>query len=55
MRKRTDLIRIVLALCFLMIILRVYFLQVIEHQKYVDLAGGNLYDGWHTDNTCGDE
>lgn len=38
MRKRTDLIRIVLALCFLMIILRVYFLQVIEHQKYVDLA-----------------
>ena len=38
MRKRTDLIRIILALCFLMIILRVYFLQVIEHQKYVDLA-----------------
>ena len=38
MRKRTDLIRIVLALCFLIIILRVYFLQVIEHQKYVDLA-----------------
>jgi len=27
-----------LVLCFLMIILRVYFLQVIEHQKYVDLA-----------------
>ena len=38
MRKRTDLIRIILALCFLMIILRVYFLQVVEHQKYVDLA-----------------
>ena len=38
MRKRTDLIRIVLALCFLLIISRMYYLQVISHQKYVDLA-----------------
>ena len=38
MRKRTDLIRVLLALCFLLIVARMYDLQIISHQKYVDLA-----------------
>ena len=38
MRKRTDLIRVLLALCFILIIARMYDLQIISHQKYVDLA-----------------
>ena len=38
MRKRTDLIRVLLALCFILIVARMYDLQIISHQKYVDLA-----------------
>lgn len=38
MRKRTDLIRVLLALCFILIVARMYNLQIISHQKYVDLA-----------------
>ena len=38
MRKRTDLIRVLLALCFFLIVARMYDLQIISHQKYVDLA-----------------
>ena len=38
MRKRTDLIRVLLALCFILIVARMYDLQIILHQKYVDLA-----------------
>ena len=38
MRKRTDLIRVLLALCFILIVARMYALQIISHQKYVDLA-----------------
>lgn len=38
MRKRTDLMRVLLALCFILIIARMYNLQVVSHQKYVDLA-----------------
>ena len=38
MRKRTDLIRALLALCFILIVARMYDLQIISHQKYVDLA-----------------
>lgn len=38
MRKRTDLIRVLLALCFILIVARMYDLQIITHQKYVDLA-----------------
>ena len=38
MRKRTDLIRVLLALCFILIVARMYGLQIISHQKYVDLA-----------------
>ena len=38
MRKRTDLIRVLLALCFILIVERMYDLQIISHQKYVDLA-----------------
>lgn len=37
-RKRTDLIRVLLALCFILIVARMYDLQIISHQKYVDLA-----------------
>ena len=38
MRKRTDLIRVLLALCFILIVARMYDLQIVSHQKYVDLA-----------------
>ena len=38
MRKRTDLIRVLLALCFILIVARMYNLQIISHQKYVDMA-----------------
>ena len=38
MQKRTDLIRVLLALCFILIVARMYDLQIISHQKYVDLA-----------------
>ena len=38
MRKRTDLIRVLLALCFILIVARMYDLQIVLHQKYVDLA-----------------
>lgn len=38
MRKRTDLIRVLLALCFILIVARMYNLQIVSHQKYVDLA-----------------
>ena len=38
MRKRTDLIRVLLALCFILIVARMYDLQIASHQKYVDLA-----------------
>lgn len=38
MRKRTDLIRVLLALCFILIVARMYDLQIISHRKYVDLA-----------------
>ena len=38
MRKRTDLIRVLLALCFILVVARMYDLQIISHQKYVDLA-----------------
>ena len=38
MRKRTDLIRAILVLCFILIIGRMYQLQIISHQKYVELA-----------------
>jgi stage V sporulation protein D len=38
MRKRTDLIRVLLALCFILIVARMYDLQILSHQKYVDLA-----------------
>lgn len=38
MRKRTDLIRVLLVLCFILIVARMYDLQIISHQKYVDLA-----------------
>ena len=38
MRKRTDLIRVLLALCFILIVARMYSLQIVSHQKYVDLA-----------------
>lgn len=38
MRKRTDLIRVLLALCFILIVARMYDLQITSHQKYVDLA-----------------
>lgn len=38
MRKRTDLIRAILMLCFILIIGRMYQLQIISHQKYVELA-----------------
>ena len=38
MRKRTDLIRVLLALCFILIVARMYDLQIISRQKYVDLA-----------------
>ena len=38
MRKRTDLIRVLLAICFILIVARMYDLQIISHQKYVDLA-----------------
>lgn len=38
MRKRTDLIRVLLALCFILIVARMYNLQIVSHQKYVDMA-----------------
>ena len=38
MRKRTDLARMVLVGSFLLIMARMFQLQVVAHQKYVDLA-----------------
>ena len=37
-QKRTDLIRFVLSACFLLIMARMYQLQIASHQKYVALA-----------------